>query len=92
MSTRSDVLNGGKNINAADGAFEGRFWGFSPDQDTIIDEMTGVDNNGDVVNFETEFNITNKTLKAGSLYGAKEGWVITLIHVDSGAVVAYETY
>ena len=87
---RIEAANGSYHLNAADGARTGIEWfGFVPDQDTVISVLTGTDCQGAATNLLTTMNLTGKTLKQGSYIAVPLGRVITAITISSGAVVGY---
>jgi hypothetical protein len=62
-------------------------------EDTVINTLTGVDEFGAAVNFETIFGLTaspSPTLKANSLWCVPLNWAITSIDLTSGSIIVYE--
>lgn len=62
---------------------------FNVRENTTFTTLTGYDENGNVKNFLTEFNISGKTLILGDLFIVPNGWKITFIKLGSGSIIAY---
>lgn len=58
-------------------------------ESSTITTLSGVDPNGDVVNFVTEFNISGVTLGTVDLLIVPKGYKITTITLATGSVLAY---
>ena len=56
---------------------------------TVISVCTGVNRQGDAINFKTHADFTWSDLAVGIPYTVPNGWKITAVTLTSGAVVAY---
>jgi len=86
--TSINASGGSKDVAAGEGAIAVNARQVIIRTDGIITAMTGVGPSG-TVNFVTEFNISGKTLEAGTMYKVADGYRITSITMTPGALVAY---
>ena len=78
-------------INVADGAQTSKdFCAVVPDQDCVISVLTGFDTDGTTaIDFKTVYNLTGKTLKAGTYIAVGVGQKITAVTITTGAAMCY---
>ena len=60
-----------------------------PQEDTVFGVMTGLDQDGQAVDFRTTLNIGGSTIKQGTLIAVPAGQKITAVTVASGTAMAY---
>jgi hypothetical protein len=81
--------HGGSTLIADTSDHAGQFTSFYVREDTVVNAMTGLTAAKATQDFKTLFNISSATLKAGDLYIAPSGFMITLIDLTSGSIIAY---
>ena len=69
-------------------AVVGSWFGFVPDQDTVVSGLSGATGIS-TVNWLTAMNLGGHLIKQGSYFSVPEGSLITAITLTSGAVVMY---
>lgn len=65
----------------------GRWRGFSVNAACVIAALSGLDQNGNIVNFLTDIGLASVTLSAGAVITVPDGSVITSITLTSGSVI-----
>jgi hypothetical protein len=65
----------------------GNWRGFSVNTACIVSALTGVDQNGNAVNFLTQIGLASVTLSLGSVITVVDGSAITSITLASGSVI-----
>ena len=65
----------------------GNWRGFSVNTACIVSALTGVDQNGNAVNFLTDIGLSGVTLSLGSVITVPDGYAITSITLASGSVI-----
>ncbi len=65
----------------------GRWRGFDVNAACVISALSGLDQNGNVVNFLTDIGLASVTLSSGAFISVVDGSVITSITLTSGSVI-----
>jgi hypothetical protein len=65
----------------------GNWRGFSVNAACVVSALSGLDQNGNVVNFLTDIGLAGVTLSAGSVITVVDGSSLTSITLASGSVI-----